>query len=328
MSSISSATSGGGPRASGGHTGKPHALFLFDPEEVPSDLDQDLSALVEPTWVPAGLSGIATVTDFDPASVTMLVTANETLDTTALARFPGLRWIVTTGTAYDYVDLDYCRSHGVTVSNTPNYTGAAVAEHAVALLLAQCRHIARLDRAVHEGTVDEVADVGIELAGKTAGIVGLGGIGRQIATRLQAFEIEVVFTSRRRKSLTGGRQVELDTLLREADFVFLTLPLNEETYHLLDRRRLALLKPTALIVNVSSDELIDPVALGEALRANCLGGAAFDVIGSAAPYVDLPRVTLTPTRGWYTHESITRRARSWITTIATALEGKPRHVVT
>ncbi len=128
--------------------------------------------------------------------------------------------------------------------------------------------------------------------------------------------MRVLFCNRSRKTLAGARQVSLHALLAASDCVFLTLPLTSATAGLLGRRELRTMKSTAVVVNVSADELIDAI-----------GGAALDVIGSPAPYLALPRLTITPTHGWYTAESVYRRAQIWIETIAAYLRGQPRNQV-
>jgi len=139
--------------------------------------------------------------------------------------------------------------------------------------------------------------------------------------------MRVLFCNRSRKTLAGARQVSLHALLAASDCVFLTLPLTSATAGLLGRRELRTMKSTAVVVNVSADELIDAEALRAALEARTIGGAALDVIGSPAPYLALPRLTITPTHGWYTAESVYRRAQTWIETIAAYLRGQPRNQV-
>jgi lactate dehydrogenase-like 2-hydroxyacid dehydrogenase len=304
---------------------KPPALLLFEPAEVPGPLRERLAELVDATWLPKGLDEITR--DSPAAHVELLATANQDLDADALDLFPRLHFIVTTGTAYDYVDLEHCRDRGISVSNTPSYTGPAVAEHAMALLLASCRRVSTLDAMARAESPVFDAEYGVELAGKTAGIIGFGGIGQRVAKFLQAFNVAVVYVNRSRREFAGATQVEFGELLSQADFIFLTVPLTGETYHLLDAAKFRQLKRNCVIVNVSSDELIAPSALAEALCDGSIGGAALDVVGSLAPYRSMPRLVMTPGRGWYTAECIFRRAEAWIDTIATYLLGMPRNVV-
>ncbi|WP_433894106.1 2-hydroxyacid dehydrogenase [Streptomyces sp. CA-111067] len=294
----------------------PRTLLLIDPDEVPDDLRPRLESLVRPVWRADG--------EITADGTEILVTANRDLSGTVLEKLPDLRLIVTTGTAYDYVDTDYCRANGVAVCNTPGYTGSSVAEHAMALFLAANRRIAELDQELRRGSAPG-GHLAVELEGRTAGVVGVGDIGRRVCAIARGFGMQVRFCSRSRKDVAGAVQVELDELLAAADVVFLCLPLTGQTHHLLNSATLALMKPTAYVVNISSDELIDPRALADALRSGTIAGAGLDVIGAADPYLGLPNTVLTPSRGWYTAESVHRRAATWIDTIGSALVGRPVH---
>jgi glycerate dehydrogenase/D-3-phosphoglycerate dehydrogenase len=231
--------------------------------------------------------------------------------------------IITTGTAYDYVDINYCTDHGITVCNTPDYTGSSVVEHAVALMLGVTRHLCALNKAARSGDTDTSQLIAYELEGKTAGIVGLGGIGRRLAKILLAFGMDVCFSNRSIREFDGARQVSLNTLLRAADVVFLCLPVTEQTYHLLGPSQFAEIKPSAVIVNISADELIDPDALRDALASGRLAGAGLDVIGSPGPYVGMANTLITPTHGWYTREAVHRRAETWVNALISATRGTP-----
>ncbi|PWJ09286.1 D-3-phosphoglycerate dehydrogenase [Streptomyces sp. NWU49] len=298
-------------------TRAPSALLLIDPEEVPEDLRPRLESLVRAVRHTDGLPDRAD-------GVEILVTANRDLSGPVLEKLPDLRLIVTTGTAYDYVDLAHCEANGIAVCNTPGYTGSSVAEHAIALYLAANRHIVALDRELRTGA-DTGGHLALELEGRTAGVIGAGDIGARILAIARGFGMRARFTNRSPRTVRGAEQVGLEELLRTSDVVFLCLPLTQESHHLLNRDTFALMKPHAFVVNISSDELIDPDALAEALRDGTVAGAGLDVIGSAAPYTGLPNTVLTPARGWYTAEGVHRRAATWIDTIASALAGRPAH---
>ncbi|WUD70259.1 D-3-phosphoglycerate dehydrogenase [Streptomyces sp. NBC_00510] len=297
---------------------KPTALVLMERSGIPGSLLARLESAVSVLWLAAGQE--------DTADVRLLVTANAELNSAYLRRFPVLGGIVLTGTAADYVDLDHCREHGIVVSNTPSYTGSSVAEHALALALASNRYLLPLDAATRTDARPP-SPLARELAGKVAGIIGLGEIGGRLATLLRGLDLRVLFVNRSRREHPGAEQVELDRLLMEADFVFLTLPLTPQTFHLLDAQAFALMRPTARVVNVSADELIDPAPLAAALRNGRIAGAALDVIGSPAPFLDLPNTILTPTCGWYTQEAVYRRAETWVETVQAFVAGSPRYVV-
>ena len=290
-------------------------LLRMGREDVPTALVGQLEKLVEPVWSPDG-----SVIAAQAAETRLLVTANAAIDAVYLAQFPRLSAIVTTGTAYDYVDAVECRKRGIKICNTPGYTGASVAEHAMALLLAACRHVVDYDSEARSG-VSSHEPLGLELEGKTAGVVGFGDIGTRVGRLAQGFGMSVRFVNRSPKNLPGAKQVDLKTLLAESDVVFLCVPLTPETHHLIGPAELVLMKSSAYLINISSDELIDVTALAAALSAGRLAGAGFDVIGSPEPYRNLPRTVLTPTKGWYTAESIHRRAATWIRTMENVIAG-------
>ncbi|MDT0442059.1 D-isomer specific 2-hydroxyacid dehydrogenase family protein [Streptomyces sp. DSM 41886] len=297
----------------------PGTLLLISQDEVPGDLLSRLDSLVRPVWRPDG-------DDLTGDGIEILVTANRDLGGTELAKLPDLRLVVTTGTAYDYVDTAYCEANGIAVCNTPGYTGSSVAEHAIALYLAANRHLTALDGALRTGA-EAPGRTALELAGRTAGVVGAGDIGARICAMAQGLGMRARFANRSPRTVPGAVQVDLEELLATSDVVFLCLPLTAESHHLLNHRTFSLMRPSAFVVNISSDELIDPKALAAALENGSIAGAGLDVIGSAEPYLGLPNVVLTPARGWYTAEGVHRRAATWLGTIESALAGRPAHRV-
>jgi D-3-phosphoglycerate dehydrogenase / 2-oxoglutarate reductase len=119
--------------------------------------------------------------------------------------------------------------------------------------------------------------------------------------------------------MDGAAQVSLEYLLHTSDFVFLTLPLTHRTRHLIGAEQFHMMKPTSFLVNVSANELINADALRSALTGGVIAGAALDVVGSVEQYLDLPNLTITPARAWYTNECLQRRAEVWIDTLASCL---------
>jgi lactate dehydrogenase-like 2-hydroxyacid dehydrogenase len=291
------------------------AILRMTPEEVPAGLLEELERVIEPIWSPDG-----TANGHDAERVKILVTANAAIDAEYLQQFPRLTAVVTTGTAYDYVDAATCLEREIKICNTPGYTGSSVAEHAVALFLAACRHIVTYDALARSGE-HGWEPLGLEIEGKVAGVIGLGGIGGRIGRLMQAFGMRVLFVNRSHKELAGAKQVDLETLLRESDVIYLALPLSSETEGMIGAEQLAIMKPTAYLINISSDELVDVAAVAEALTNDRLGGAGFDVIGSTVPYRTLPRTVLTPSRAWYTTESVYRRAETWTRTVVSLVSG-------
>lgn len=220
-----------------------------------------------------------------------------------------LRGVCNFAVGYNNIDLDACRERGVMVSNTPDAVTEGTANMAFGLLLAVARRIVEGDRFVRTGAWVKRAPLGmgemlgIELAGRTLHIVGAGRIGYATALRAKAFGMNVVYTSRRRKlAFEGapvcGRWVELEVGLRAADVVSVHTPLTDQTRHLLDADRLAMLKRDAIVINTSRGPVIDEAALVEVLRARRIWGAGLDVLEDEPRVhpglVALDNVVLTP----------------------------------
>jgi glyoxylate reductase len=250
----------------------------------------------------------------------LLTTPTDVVDDDLLAAAgPGLRIVANFGVGYDSVDLEAATRRGVVVTNTPDVLTAATAELTIALLLALLRRVAEGDRLVRRGepwALGPTFMLGEGLGGKTLGIVGLGRIGREVARLAEALGMRVVHTggSGRYEELPFGR------LLQEVDVLTLHVPLTEETRHLIGAEELRLLRPSAVLVNVSRGPVVDEAALVEALQAGEIAGAALDVY-ELEPEVHvgllpLENVVLTPHLG-----SATLAAREAMGTIcAEALE--------
>jgi glyoxylate reductase len=179
----------------------------------------------------------------------------------------------------DNIDLGAAAARGITVVNTPGVLTDATADLAMALLLGVSRRIVEGDRLVREGHFagwGPLLLVGGDVDGKRLGIVGAGRIGSAVARRARAFGMEVVYCSHHDHPEMGPR-LELDELLSSSDYVSLHCPLTPETRHLLDARRLALLKPTAYLVNTARGPVVDEEALADVLREGRIAGAALDV---------------------------------------------------
>lgn len=191
--------------------------------------------------------------------------------------FPDLAVVGRCGTGLDNIDVDAATQRGIAVVHAPGTTAAAVAEHAVTLMLGLARGVSLLDAAVKGGewSIRE-RYTGIELGGKRLGIVGLGATGRRLAALGRALDMDVDYWSRSSRS-PEHRLVGLDELLATADIVQLCVALTPETFHLLDARRLGLMQPAALLVNTSRGAVVDHPALVDALAAGRLAGYATDV---------------------------------------------------
>ena len=210
-----------------------------------------------------------------------------------LAAGRSLRCVARCGVGTDNIDVEAATELRIPVIYAPGSTTATVAEHALMLMLAVARRVARLDREVKAGdwAVRERIGLGTELNGKTLGVLGLGDIGRRVAELGQSFGMRVLYWSRASRD-NRFEFAEHDELLRAADMLSVNVALNAETRGLLNRERLALMKPTAIIVNTARGDVIDEAALYDALSSGRLAGAGLDVIASDSPRQSNPLWTL------------------------------------
>jgi glyoxylate reductase len=217
---------------------------------------------------------------------------------------PSLRIVANFGVGYDSVELAEATRRGIVVSNTPDVLTEATAELTVALMLALLRRLVEGDRLVRrrdEWALAPTFLLGEGLAGKTLGIVGLGRIGREVARLAEAFGMRVVHT----RGSGPYEELPLDRLLAEADVVSLHVPLTAETTHLIGAPELALMRPSAVLVNVSRGPVVDEAALVDALVEGRIAGAALDVYEHepevSAGLLGLENVVLSPHLGSSTH---------------------------
>jgi phosphoglycerate dehydrogenase-like enzyme len=250
-----------------------------------------------------------------------------------LEKLPRLRLLVTTGMRNRSIDVAAARERGVTVCGTPSSSGTT-GELAWGLILSLFRSIPQEDRALREGKWQTT--VGLGLAGKTLGIVGLGNIGSQVARIGTAFNMEVIAWSQNldaeRARKAGAQRVERDELLARSDVVTIHLILSERTRGLIGARELALMKPTAFLVNTSRGPIVDEAALVEELAKGTIGGAGVDVygvepIGSDHPLLHAPNTVLTPHLGYVTRESYRAYFGGAVEDIAAWRRGAPVRVL-
>ena len=237
----------------------------------------------------------------------------------------------------DYIDLQYASSRGIVVCNTPNYGNDAVAEFTFALLLALTRKVPQADRSVREGRWEQGRLEGIGLSGKTMGVVGLGGSGARVADLARAFGMRVLCTTARpspRRALEHNVEfVPLETLLQQSDFVSLHVALNGQTRQLIGPRQIALMKPTAFLINMARAEVVDTDALGTALGEKRIAGAAIDVWQQEPPPADHPLIglentVLSPHLGWNADTAKWRMLAIAIGNVRHFFAGRPENVVT
>jgi D-3-phosphoglycerate dehydrogenase len=215
---------------------------------------------------------------------------------------PALRVIARAGTGVDNVDLDAASARGIVVMNAPGANSISVAELAMGQLLALARHLPAADAAMKAHKWEKKKFAGSELRGKTLGVVGLGRIGQEVASRARAFEMTIVahdpFISADLAAQAGATLVSLDELFATADYVTLHLPVTPQTRHLVNAERLAKAKKGVRLINTARGELIDDAALAAALASGQVGGAALDVFQQEPPadwsLADFPSVVASP----------------------------------
>ncbi len=294
-------------------------LLLNDREPYPQDCF-DAIAGIEVAWEQdhSGGFSLARALDAHPDTQVLITTLMD-LCAENLARLPALELIITITTGTDYVDKEYCARHGIEVRNTPGFTGASVAEHAMALMLAAAKRLVDYNSGIRRGDFQVFEHQGIELAGRTAGIVGMGAIGSRVARMLSGFGMRVLFCNRRSRQTDLGTQVGLEQLLAESDVLFLTLSLNADSRGMINADTLEQVKPGAILVNISPDELIDFEALKQALESGRLAYAGLDLHHADRRFLELPNTVLSPRRAWYTQDAFERRIRIFTQTLAECL---------
>jgi D-3-phosphoglycerate dehydrogenase len=228
-----------------------------------------------------------------------------------ISRAPAsLKVISRYGAGVDRVDLDACRAHGIIVTNTPGANATAVCELAFGLMLCAARNLPALHFAVERG--EWPRSDGMELAGKTLGIIGLGAIGKKLALRAKAFEMQVQaydpYLDRAFAEFHGIQTISLEKLLESSDVVSLHVPLTEETRHLISAERIADMKDGAIVINTSRGGLIDEDACARAIRSGKLRGLGLDAFEQEplkdSPLKGLARVVFSPHTGAHTAEAV------------------------
>ena len=238
------------------------------------------------------------------------------------------------GVGLDMVDLEACTERGIAVTITPDGIRRPMASAAVALILALSHELVERNAVFHASRWKEArfGVIGFGLSGRTLGVIGFGNIGRDIVRLLEPWQMRVLVSTPHPADVAGVTHVELDELLTEADVVVVACPLKPETHHLLDARRLGLMKPTAVLVNVARGPIVDQAALVEALRSGRLAGAGLDVfeeepVPPGDPILELPNVVGAPHSLGYTDELLRGCVASACASILAVREGRmPEHL--
>ena len=265
----------------------------------------------------------------------VVIISNIKLPREVLAACPQLKMLSVAFTGVDHIDIDYCREHGICVCNASGYATVAVAELAIGLMLDVYRRLTVLDAATRQGSTRNNFQ-GRELCGKTVGIVGTGAIGCKTALLLKALGCRVQAWSRSERALmkeNGIPYVDLDTLMRTSDIISLHVPLTPETHHLISAEKLALCKPTAVLINTARGNVVDMDALAVALNEGQMAGAGIDVFDKEPPLavnhplLQAPNCVVVPHVGYATREAFDIRIGIVNDNIKAWLNGAPINVI-
>lgn len=302
-------------------------------------------------WTPFEPLGALEIHDRTPeplvasraAGAPYVLTNKALVSAQTIMALPGLKYIGVLATGTNIVDLKAARDHGVTVTNVPGYSTDSVAQLVFALLLELSCHTASHAMAVHDGDWVQSPDFSFtvapitELAGKTLGVVGLGAIGQRVAKIGAALGMKIAAAHQRsmdRVSIPGVevRWLAVDDLLKESDVVTLHCPLTDQTRHLINTERLAMMKRTAVLINTGRGPLIDEAALADALQRGVIAGAGLDVLSAEPPpqtnpLLNAPRCIITPHIAWASVEARRRLMHMAAENLRAFIAGNPIHVV-
>lgn len=301
------------------------------------------------TWDGLAELGELTVYDRTPPEETVaraqgaeiLFTNKVILSKEVLDQLPELRFIGVLATGYNVVDLSAAIERGITVTNIPAYSTPSVAQLVFAHILNFTNRVELHATEVRNGKWTGHRDFcyqstpQTELVGKSLGIIGFGKIGRNVAEIARAFGMKILFHNRSHKkdAPVWARQVTMEELFRESDFVTLNCPLTPENKEFVNRKLLSLMKPSAFLINTGRGPLIHEADLAEALNKGIIAGAGLDVLSNEPPHPHHPLLTalncfITPHMAWATLEARTRLMAIAADNLKNFLEGHPIHVIT
>lgn len=264
----------------------------------------------------------------------VIMIANMPLSGNVIRSCPKLKFIDVAFTGVDHIDLEAAKACSVAVSNASGYSNESVAELVIGMILSLLRNVPQVaERCRNSGTKEGL--VGRQLQDKTVGIVGLGAIGKRVAAFANAFGCKVItydqYYSEESKKL--AELVTLDELLEQSDIVTLHCPLTEETRHLINRDKVALMKKDAILINCARGPVVDYDALAEALNAGRIGGAGVDVFETEPPIPEdhvmlhTPNTIVTPHIAFASEESMVLRAKIVFESLKQWMNGKQTNVI-
>ena len=270
----------------------------------------------------------------------LLSLLTDTIDSEVMDSCPHLKVVSNYAVGYDNIDVAAATKRGIVVTNTPEVLTETVADFAWALLMACARRVVEADGSARSGewkTWGPMMLLGVDVAGKTLGIVGAGRIGSSVARRAAGFNMKILYADSVRKEelekQTGAKLVDLDTLLRESDFISLHVSLTKETTHMIARPELDKMKSTAILINTSRGPVVDQKDLYEVLASGKILGAGLDVfttepIPTSDPLLKLKNVVVTPHIASASVETRTKMAEVAAQNLLDALSGRtPRFTV-
>lgn len=302
------------------------------------------------SWKPIEELGELTVYDRTPpeqvvkraAGAEMVLTNKTILSRSSIEQLHRLQYIGVLATGYNIVNIEAARDRGIPVTNVPMYATQSVAQAVFAHLLNLTHHVAEHAQGVRAGRWSACEDFCywdwplVDLADLTMGIIGFGRIGQAVARAALAFQMQVLAYDAdkevKKRLPEGVRWADLETLFRQSDVVSLHCPLTADNQKLIDAQRLALMKPTAFLINTSRGGLIDEAALAEALNTGQIAGAGLDVLSVEPPPADHPLLAarncyITPHQAWATKAARERLLQTAADNIRAFLAGKPQNVV-
>ena len=257
----------------------------------------------------------------------VVVISNIKLSSEVLKSSRKLKMLSVAFTGLDHIDLDYCTEHNIKVVNASGYATVGVAELAIGLMIDVYRHISLLDQDIRNGKTRNNF-LGRQLRGKTVGIIGTGAIGLETAILLKAMGCNIIAwnrTEREEAKKLNIKYVSLQDLMKQSDIISLHVPLNKETYHLINRDLLSLCKKDAILINTARGNVVDMEALAESLRKGLLAGAGIDVfeteppLAKNHPLINAPNCILTPHIAYATREAfdiridiVINNIKSWL----------------
>ncbi len=317
-----------------------NAIFLDKASLFPEDLDLSLLE-VSASWLWFDNVNIADI-QHSLKEVEILVTNKVVIDKKLFDTCRQLKLICVAATGVNNVDLQAARAHGVTVCNVRSYATSSVVPHVFSLILSLNRKLNEYRASVTNGSwsrSDFFCCFGLpvhNVARQTIGIIGYGELGRAVAEIAKSFGMKVLVAKSHNPDMTPGgeERVAMDVLLAESDVVSLHCPLTEDNYHMIGRRELALMKPSAILINTARGGLVDEDALLDALKDEQIAAAGLDVLEKEPPSVNHPLINykkpnliITPHIAWASRESRQRLITEIAKNIQAYLHGRERNLV-